>query len=498
MRIMVRMSNKKNVAIIIGSISGGGAERVAGNLSIFLSEYYNVFLFVDKPFDITYDYKGALVHIRNTDEYSRLTLSEILRIKKKQYNIDIAISFMEWSNFANICSRGKERVIISERTTITSFYPRKKYTEGLIKKLYKYADCIVACSNGVGQALVEDIGISEGNIKVIYNLIEKNNIYELAEKDIDKELHIFLDGFDYFVNVGRLINDKRQYYLIDQFYEFHKKYMNRCKLVIIGDGPEYLKLSSHIKELELEDFVMIYPFTTNPFCICRNAKAFISTSNREGFPNAILEAFVMGTPVIAADCMSGPREILDGNNDYTKIITYPKVGRYGILIDNDLVNNELANAMKWIIDNPDLYSKMKDAELEYIERYSNDEITSKWISIIENDECGRTEVLSIDEDALNIKQKLRRFREIYIYGTGIVGKRVYHTFASQYPIKQFIVTDTNKLLGQYLFDLPIRTLKEVDVTGDDIGIIIGVGEALYDEVYENLLMAGAKNILSVF
>ena len=47
---------------------------------------------------------------------------------------------------------------------------------------------------------------------------------------------------------------------------------------------------------------------------------YVLTSYYEGFPNAMVEAMSMGLPVIATDCKTGPREILED--------------RYGILIPN--------------------------------------------------------------------------------------------------------------------------------------------------------------------
>lgn len=40
------------------------------------------------------------------------------------------------------------------------------------------------------------------------------------------------------------------------------------------------------------------------------AEYFVSTSNAEGFPNAIVEAMCLNKPVIATNCESGPAEII--------------------------------------------------------------------------------------------------------------------------------------------------------------------------------------------
>jgi glycosyltransferase involved in cell wall biosynthesis len=52
--------------------------------------------------------------------------------------------------------------------------------------------------------------------------------------------------------------------------------------------------------------VTILPFN-NPFDIVQNARFTVLTSHYEGFPMSIVESLALGTPVVAVDCNSGPR-----------------------------------------------------------------------------------------------------------------------------------------------------------------------------------------------
>ena len=50
----------------------------------------------------------------------------------------------------------------------------------------------------------------------------------------------------------------------------------------------------------------------NPFAYLRRCDLFCLPSLNEGMPGALLEAMACGVPVVAADCPSGPREVLTG------------------------------------------------------------------------------------------------------------------------------------------------------------------------------------------
>ena len=87
----------KNIAIISTSLNSGGAERIAGLLSKELSKYYNVYLFLLSTDNIIYEYGGTIVDIGQSGPFYEYPI----KIYKKLYDIEIAISFLEIMNFAN-------------------------------------------------------------------------------------------------------------------------------------------------------------------------------------------------------------------------------------------------------------------------------------------------------------------------------------------------------------------------------------------------------------
>ncbi len=50
----------------------------------------------------------------------------------------------------------------------------------------------------------------------------------------------------------------------------------------------------------------------NPYPYIKGAKALVLASNAEGLPTVLIEALILGTPVVSTNCQTGPQEILTG------------------------------------------------------------------------------------------------------------------------------------------------------------------------------------------
>lgn len=178
----------KNIAIISKSLHEGDAERLTALLSKKLSKSYHVYLFLMNTSNIVYEYGGTIVNIGETGPFFEYSI----KIYKEKYKIDVAISLIEMINFANIRTRGSERVIILERN-VQSLAEVKAYADNLLRhRYYDYADEIVADAM---MTECENDKIPDKWIEIIEKENRKN-VGPIAEemRVLDEADHIYIYG----------------------------------------------------------------------------------------------------------------------------------------------------------------------------------------------------------------------------------------------------------------------------------------------------------------
>ena len=204
------------------------------------------------------------------------------------------------------------------------------------KKQYKKYDKILTICDTMRDEFVEILGMDKTKVELVYNPINLEIIRKKAE-DVNPKYGNYLKE-DYFLQVSRLTQQKQPEHLVDIYYKLKQRGIKE-KLYFIGNGEKVKLIRQKIKEYNLEDDIILLGQIENPYPFFKNAKLFLHTAKYEGLPTVLLESLAFGTPVVAYDCPTGPKDILGKNSEYGELIPLNDrdtfVKRVYELIDNN-------------------------------------------------------------------------------------------------------------------------------------------------------------------
>lgn len=197
----------------------------------------------------------------------------------------------------------------------------KRYLLIYIEKISCFcATDIIAVSFGVKQ--IAEQMLTRKKVTVLHNgspngiLINEYIEYNYDKDGFRKELGILETDF-VFGFVGRIVGDKGINELIDAFTRLSKIHVH-VKLLLIGYYEERLDpLNKTTKSKILEDPNIIYMgFQQDVKKYLSVLDVFVSPSYREGFGLTLLEANLMGIPLIATSITGYTEIIQDGYNGF--------------------------------------------------------------------------------------------------------------------------------------------------------------------------------------
>ncbi len=315
-KIHLDESRKIKLLIFIPTLECGGTEKYVSLLCNNIdTNKFDVTLGVLNDAHPFYEIKNT---IEIVDLHTKRVRNSLFKIKKlvRQQQPDIIFSNANHLNLLFAISRWmfrKELLIIARESSIVSINSRRASLPGLysllVKKYFRRLDHIICQSAFMQNDLVSNFRFPPGKTTVIHNPVAEITLSS-SNHDPDKNK---------FITVARLSAEKG----IDRLIRAVARLSIPFQYHIIGEGNKRQELQQLINDLQLADKIFLCGEEINPYYDMGDATLMLSGSHYEGFPNSLLEAGMLGIPVIAFDAPGGTGEII-------------RPGENGLLVkDND-------------------------------------------------------------------------------------------------------------------------------------------------------------------
>lgn len=372
----------KKTIIFIPSIEKGGVERntiwVANELVKRKIEVDIVCVRIKDGQREKFDKEVRLIEFDNRKHpFLNQRLSDAVNIRKEfdlylkrqERKNTVVLSFQSSIVSVGICKRNHIGIICR----LSNHPVAVKYEKSILRKLselikpyyYSKADLVIANSKRLADDFAAKISKP---VETVYNPIHLRHMEALSEELIEEELEVEAKKYKgrLVLSAGRLVIQKDYGTLLEGIALSRHK--NEIKVWILGDGCERRNIEGKIRQLGLENTVRLLGYKNNVYAYMKRASVYIQTSLYEGCPNALIEAVAMGIPAIAANCLSGPEEVLLG-------------GKGGTLIDIKSPK-QVAQSLDGYFEHPqDFYEKQKKA-CAAIDRFDNNKIMDRYLQFM--------------------------------------------------------------------------------------------------------------------
>ena len=172
---------------------------------------------------------------------------------------------------------------------------RKQYT---LRARYRGSK-IITVGKLYGETLLKTYGLAPAEFHVIPNGFDVQHIKRLAARPLPQTLPPYL------LTASRLVSNKRVDQLIKDFVPLAARYA----LVILGEGDEKTQLVKLAQRLKIAARVHFIGWQDNPYPWMKQARLVVSASMREVLPSTLIEALLLGVPIVSADNL-GAREVM--------------------------------------------------------------------------------------------------------------------------------------------------------------------------------------------
>lgn len=376
------------IAMFIASLGGGGAERIVLSLSQGLCDLGHEVVLITSDHDaVMIPPQGLSVRrlsgVGIDDPSWRKVLAgpavawRLWRLLRREH-FDVVVAHMERAcMLLALTPCAAPRILTIHNflgASLGAKTPIKRLNaELLYRRIGPKAAAKLVC---VSRAAAHDAasrfpGLRE-RIAAIPNFVAVDAVEAMSRQPLPDDAKTLFAPGETIVSVGRLIGQKGQWHLIRAFAEVVRRRPS-ARLIILGDGPLEARLTAYAKALGVAGRVALPGFRPNPFAWIRAADVFALPSIYEGMPMILIEALACGTPIVSADCPSGPREILSPDTPVDRIAQQPEEVSCGWLLPRfdeawtapdappSSAEATLADVLLGVLDRPETGARMAAA-----------------------------------------------------------------------------------------------------------------------------------------
>ena len=387
----------KTIYIILYTLSLGGAERHASSIANYLVERgyeVKIILLHDSIIDYVLQDKVEVVALSDIKypasvQSAKVSLMNKARLKIYEKSSQKRHNYLDKKLYIENLYLKKLDYFFSqqesiERSIIVSFMTIPNIITSVLKKKFKYK---LVLGEFTSPQYEFEASAPENLMKKKYFPAADGFVFQTYEQeefysyltDVKKEVipnpieNISIEPYTGIrkkevVNYCKHVKAKNLPLLIEAFARLVKEYPD-YKLVIYGDGPEFKNTEKCVVDHELEEKVFLKSYAKNVLELVRESAMFVSSSDREGISNSMLEAMAIGLPTICTDCPAGG----------PKMFIEPNVN--GLLVPvKD--SKALYQAMKYMIDNPDKAEAMSKNAVEIRNTLEKNKILKQWFHFI--------------------------------------------------------------------------------------------------------------------
>ena len=225
----------------------------------------------------------------------------------------------------------------------------------LVSRLLRYDVVVTLCDEMREDAMARYPAL-EPKLFRLYNALHFERLSSLKKEPVLSPLKALLEQ-PYFVAAGRLQETQKDFTTVIRAYAAAQQEASFSHpLIIVGDGPNRKQLEALVLSKGMAEKIFFAGFQINPYPWVFGATALLFGSRYEGLPTVLVEAQALGTPIIATECPTGVREIL-------------QAGRSGILVPVEDVEGMKEGILR-ILREPELASRFREAAQELLPKFN--------------------------------------------------------------------------------------------------------------------------------